>query len=374
MARLEAARLHELRAHALLAGGHAERARAHMARSRAHFGSARAAKRARTEAEAGVEFDDTTLRAALAKHREAICAGTVVITNWRVGKVTDMSGLFRSWDTFNQRLEWDVSRVTNMRLMFQGCSAFNQPLRDGTGQGEWDVSSVVTMSLMFEGCAALNQGLRWRSERCTNFRAMFMECTSLTCTIDLDVRAVPSARWLENMLAFAGPHDVAEGPRLVLRHAPDGTLEADVVRALRREMQAHAAPQAATVCRSCSQGPAEYAPPCGHVALCETCATRPAGACPECKRPFERALKIFGRDACAICLEPIAIFALACGHSLCFACLYRWMGAKSALACPMCRAPTDGSVLRTYFGAHTIRAGARACGRGMSLSPARYAA
>jgi hypothetical protein len=186
------------------------------------------------EFEVEFEFDDTTLRAALARHRVAICAGTVVITNWRVGKVTDMSGLFRWWDTLNQRLQWDVSRVTNMRAMFQGCSAFNQPLRDGTGRGEWDVSRVASMSLMFEGCGAFNQGIRWGSERCTNFRAMFMECASLTCTIELDVRAVQSSKWLDNMLAFAGPGDVAIGPRLVLRHAPDGTLETDVHLALRR--------------------------------------------------------------------------------------------------------------------------------------------
>ena len=43
------------------------------------------------------------------------------ISNWDVSNVTDMSGLFRNVDSFNQPLNnWDVSNVTDMSVLF-GC-------------------------------------------------------------------------------------------------------------------------------------------------------------------------------------------------------------------------------------------------------------
>jgi len=41
------------------------------------------------------------------------------INSWCVSKITDMSNLFDSKDTFNEDIsDWDVSKVTNMRGMF----------------------------------------------------------------------------------------------------------------------------------------------------------------------------------------------------------------------------------------------------------------
>ena len=94
------------------------------------------------------------------------------IENWDVSSVTDMSGMFRGCENFNQSLDnWDVSSVTNMSMMFRGCTNFNQPLDN------WDVSSVANMSDMFADCENFNQPLNnWDVSSVTNMSAMFYEC------------------------------------------------------------------------------------------------------------------------------------------------------------------------------------------------------
>lgn len=47
------------------------------------------------------------------------------IGNWKVGNVTNMSGLFYDYNDFNEPLEkWNVSNVTDMSHMFHGCRIF----------------------------------------------------------------------------------------------------------------------------------------------------------------------------------------------------------------------------------------------------------
>ncbi len=197
---------------------------------RAGLARAGLAQKARTAfgSDGDVEFDDETLRAALTANKDDICAGNFVITRWRVGKVTNMRGLFRDWDTFDQRLEWDVGRVTDMAWMFSGCRAFNQPIRSTTG-GEWDVSSVTSMLLMFCDCATFDQELRWESKRCRNFRSMFSACHKLTRTIHLDAGAVEKASMLDGIFAEAA------NLRLVLTNVPEGLGELSNERRVPRE-------------------------------------------------------------------------------------------------------------------------------------------
>eukprot|EP01040_Poterioochromonas_malhamensis_P016590 gene16590-18875_t len=68
------------------------------------------------------------------------------ISSWDVSQVTDMSELFRNWDSFNEDISrWDVSKVTDMSSMFRNASGFKASI------GQWNVSGVFNMSKMFEG-------------------------------------------------------------------------------------------------------------------------------------------------------------------------------------------------------------------------------
>ena len=68
----------------------------------------------------------------------------ILISDWDVSNVIDMSYMFLGCKNFNQDISmWDVSRVINMKGMFSNCTSFNQDLKN------WDVSSVTDMSNMF---------------------------------------------------------------------------------------------------------------------------------------------------------------------------------------------------------------------------------
>ncbi len=77
------------------------------------------------------------------------------LSNWEVGAITDMSGMFEG-TIFNQDISsWDVGNVTNMSNMFAGSVKFH----DNNSQfiashfnkdiSNWDVSNVTNMSGMF---------------------------------------------------------------------------------------------------------------------------------------------------------------------------------------------------------------------------------
>jgi hypothetical protein len=82
------------------------------------------------------------------------------VGSWDVAAITDMSGLFKGCERFNQPLEaWSVDQVTDMSGMFEGAAAFNQPLE------AWSVDQVTNVESMFCGARAFNQPLEaWRVE------------------------------------------------------------------------------------------------------------------------------------------------------------------------------------------------------------------
>lgn len=69
-----------------------------------------------------------------------IAANTYPANRIVTTRLTDMSSMFSSNDTFNQDIaNWDVSRVISMNYMFYYVKTFNQDLSN------WDVSRVATM-------------------------------------------------------------------------------------------------------------------------------------------------------------------------------------------------------------------------------------
>jgi surface protein len=83
--------------------------------------------------------------------------------------VTNMSGMFSGFSTFNQAINnWDVSNVTNMVNVFRGASFFNQPI------DSWNTSNVTNMFAMFEGASSFNQPIgTWDVGNVTNMSSMF---------------------------------------------------------------------------------------------------------------------------------------------------------------------------------------------------------
>ena len=62
------------------------------------------------------------------------------IEDWNTSEVTDMSGLFCQYYTFNEDIsKWNTSKVTNMSGMFYRAMSFNKPI------GGWDTSKVTDM-------------------------------------------------------------------------------------------------------------------------------------------------------------------------------------------------------------------------------------
>ena len=74
-----------------------------------------------------------------------------------LSRVTDMWGMFRHAEKFNQDIgDWDVSNVENMGITFEYAHDFNQDI------GDWDVSNVTNMTWMFARATAFNQDIsRW---------------------------------------------------------------------------------------------------------------------------------------------------------------------------------------------------------------------
>ena len=93
---------------------------------------------------------------------------------WNVSAITDMSELFKNYDTFNEQIgNWDTSNVTNMQNMFFGAESFNMNI------GNWDTSNVANMDGMFMRALSFNQAIdSWVTSNVTNMISMFNNATS----------------------------------------------------------------------------------------------------------------------------------------------------------------------------------------------------
>ena len=94
-----------------------------------------------------------------------------MIENWNVSQVTDMKGMFKNAENFNQDIgEWNVSNVTDMSNLFSFATNFNQDI------GGWNVSKVNKMTKMFIGAKNFNQDIgEWNVSQVTNMNSMFNE-------------------------------------------------------------------------------------------------------------------------------------------------------------------------------------------------------
>jgi surface protein len=91
------------------------------------------------------------------------------INAWNVSTITNLSGMFRNCENFNQSLSnWNTSNVTNMSGMFEGASVFNLNLAN------WNTSNVINMSGMFTEAANFNRPIgNWNTANVTNMSEMF---------------------------------------------------------------------------------------------------------------------------------------------------------------------------------------------------------
>ena len=82
------------------------------------------------------------------------------IRAWRVGKVYDMSSLFRDQTNFNADISrWDTSSVGTFNSMFHTTSAFNCNISD------WNFSSMHNRSWMFYRAKGFDQILCWDTSK-----------------------------------------------------------------------------------------------------------------------------------------------------------------------------------------------------------------
>ena len=76
------------------------------------------------------------------------------MSNWNVGKVTDMSLMFTRASSFNRDIRrWNVENVLTMRDMFVAASSFNSDI------SAWNIEKVTTMRFMFFDASDFNQDL-----------------------------------------------------------------------------------------------------------------------------------------------------------------------------------------------------------------------
>jgi surface protein len=111
---------------------------------------------------------------------------------WNVSAITDMSELFKNYDTFNETISnWDTSNVTNMQAMFWGAESFNEQISN------WDTSNVTEMEGMFAYATSFNQDIgSWDTSIVTNMDLMFLQASSFNQDISswcvLNILGLPS--------------------------------------------------------------------------------------------------------------------------------------------------------------------------------------
>jgi len=126
------------------------------------------------------------------------------ITDWKTGKVNNMSGMFQgsgiknsdststTFDLHTDTDAWDVSNVTTMVDMFNGARRLTE--LNATG---WQPTSTTTMASMFTGTTALETVVgteTWDVSNVTNMSAMF-GATNYTTSDKSGIRTLDISGW-----------------------------------------------------------------------------------------------------------------------------------------------------------------------------------
>ena len=101
------------------------------------------------------------------------------INRWDTSLITDMSGLFKDKQTFNENISnWNVSSVINMEGMFKDASNFDQNISN------WNVSNVINMEGMFKDASNFDQNMSNWNVSNVPMRSMFENAKKLIEILD----------------------------------------------------------------------------------------------------------------------------------------------------------------------------------------------
>jgi len=91
------------------------------------------------------------------------------ITGWDTSSATNMTNMFKLAHNFNQNIStWNVSNVQSFENMFSQNFGFNQPI------GSWDMSSATTIAGMFFLGSVFNQPIgNWNTSNVQSFAGVF---------------------------------------------------------------------------------------------------------------------------------------------------------------------------------------------------------
>lgn len=106
------------------------------------------------------------------------------LSSWDVGNVTIMTGMFREASSFNQDISnWNVLKVTHMDNMFTDAISFNQDISG------WEVDNVAQMFNMFRRATSFNQDLgAWNIGSIVSMFGMFQQSGMSTLSYSATLR------------------------------------------------------------------------------------------------------------------------------------------------------------------------------------------
>ena len=129
------------------------------------------------------------------------------IDTWDVSRITDMSGLFKRMNHFNECINnWQTEQVTNMSEMFMNCNKFN----NGGNPLTINTDNCENMSGMFICCIKFDNGgnpLVLNTGNCENMSMMFCSCYLLNVHIIFS----NTSRVLDMTNMFFGCHQFNNG-------------------------------------------------------------------------------------------------------------------------------------------------------------------
>jgi len=125
------------------------------------------------------------------------------ISQWDVGKITDMSGLFAYQTGCNEDIStWDTSSAISMEDMFKGAQEFDRDI------GMWNTAMVTKMEGMFKGAKKFNQNISaWDTAQVTTMKNMFYKAEAF----DQDISNWNTEKVTQMESMFEGAKEFSDG-------------------------------------------------------------------------------------------------------------------------------------------------------------------